>query len=955
MNKLLDLLTSAGQSLDLDVDLDILESLAALHDAWTRYRSEELGFSISSVSEFIEILRTDAELFATLDNLDLDATGLKAKADSVAEHLGRIPEPLKKILLPLDHFSTDGSPPDSGEIEWELLDRGFDGTGGSSGSYRFEVGGSAQLVFEAGDSWPRESDQLPAGLLRIEIAGGVTGDAGAKIPFKAASLSAEANAVGNAQLHYFLNPRRSDQLYAAAIASGLRELCNPFSLVSVWDNMATNRLAGTIVRLDGESSIGIRVGVSEALSLGQDIGGTADITVGVNARIASDYEIHLSRESTIDGGMAGLKLSVSRSRLRQRGAGASLGVELDVSGLASRLREILLEHEGALQNVLAGYREFLTPGTYLKNKLSDDLKDAVDEVVSNDDWKALLKNTISLGLGEPAKSTKKQIKSQVIQLLTERLDGVADATSSTVDRTASKVLGKLELENTELGSEAKRKLTALLARYQRDLDEKVSALAEDKLEKLLAEIEAAGITVTGIENRANKALAGVREAIAKYETLLAKLIDGTAEAARQKIRANFETEHLQSEGRIVEVTATISALNDETQAAYDALLSGDFDNIVELLDVETPGLTIDKDQTALTRLAGYNARQGLTLLLLGFEFRKLSSFDANAQVTVDGSGRVSLLSSGTWKRIHSARAEERELRLVNVFEIAAGALTGNLSLGLSLDHRDENLKRKELVGFVTSLVDADLAPADSLLIAKETLSRWNAENDNNKVKADLSFALSFNHKETLSILCAHDRLNGGIPRVLQFELFERAYSSLLQYGVYQDHELEAVEEFLPRVKGGREKPKLLQRLFDLEDSSKIRSPGSGNPNQGGNNADRTRVTRVKSLYEKCWGFVKFIDALGDAYELDHSRLGLGDRPESEYLKLEKRANRQIKDWLSINTRFYLWIDEDINPTTLALISTVLATGREPGGDSPFGNISLFMQQRSGTRERVRLV
>ncbi|MEM1114679.1 MAG: hypothetical protein AAGI11_22390, partial [Pseudomonadota bacterium] len=883
MNNILDILTAAGRKLDLAEDIEALDALGELTEAWKRYREAANELNAMSAVAFIEGPRDDEELYAAVEDVGIEAERLRALATRLARLLGRIPEPARKLLTPVSYYANGG--PD-GLIDWDILDKSLGGSGGTDTTYSFELGATASLELDAAEDWPGSGDAPGTELVILDFEGSLQGKAGASMPFKAGSVSANTAASAELGLRYFFDPEDDDTLYARAVAKGLRHLSNPFSLDSVWHAMNRGTLAGVIARIKGESSLAVEVGVANGFDLAEDITVDAGLTVGVDVGINADYDITITRETFPGGAMSGIKVAIERTRSTERGISAALGVEVNLEKLVARLRTILERHEGQLKDVLDDYREFLTPGTYIQDKLENELKDAVKRLVDESDHRDILKQAIEVGLGSSSGGTPAALRKDLNALITGRIDSLADPISSRASDAAASALAKLGLENTDIGGKAQEELAELLKEYQKQLEEKVTGLSSGPLNKLIGKLEEAGVAMANNVTKANQALSGVKAAIEQYETMLGKLITATQDAARHKVIAKFEMEDRREQGALVEATAVIDQLTPATEDAYDALVTGRFEKVMALLERSPPGLTFDEDSTFLTRFRKASKKFGYQLVIVGFEFSSIAMFDSEARVTVDGAGRVSAISKGTWIRITETDAEKRRLVFFNVLDIAAGLARGELEIGLTLDHQDAKLTQGDVTGFVESLAEAGLLPTTTINLAQNTLRRWATETGSERVKGDISLSLMLDDKESRRIFRQVDRQGGGLSEETSFKLFSLAYNNLIESAEFPEDLLEEIEDRMPRRRSD-ENISLLRRFFELNSSSDIASLNRSPRNMSSaQRAFHRKIIDARALYELCNGYVQFLDTIGDAYEL-HQLPGLSpEELEDRYDQLQ---------------------------------------------------------------------
>ena len=442
MADLTDILRLEDKVLEFARDIEVLGSLEIVVDTFREKRSEIVGLGVSDIFDFITSIEEDQDFFNALSGLGLDAANLKGLVTTVSSALGKIPEEKRKLLQALSDFDEQMAGKNPGLVDWTILDVGKSGQ--AAAAYSFNVGAESTLAFEAGDTWPRPDTDMPDPLLRLGIAGALTASGDATVPLNAGPVKVDTTNTASAALDYFFDPEQVDELYAAAVGKRLGDLCNPFSLDSLWRNVASSDLRGVIAHIDGSTSLKIDVSIAEGFSIAGELAqATVGLTVGARIKRAGAYDLIIRTLPSAGVSNQSIEVSLLRNSLLERGRSLSLGIDVDLTGLAKRLREILKRHYGSFKDVLDEYEQYLMPGTYLRDELNTQLVNRVDAIVSDSDVQDILKEAFRGGLGLDKKPRLPALKGLIKEQITDRLDELGEVITSRADEVASEVASEI--------------------------------------------------------------------------------------------------------------------------------------------------------------------------------------------------------------------------------------------------------------------------------------------------------------------------------------------------------------------------------------------------------------------------------------------------------------------------------------------------------------------------------
>lgn len=965
MERFIDMVRSGGAFPDLPGNLAVIRDLAEVRDAWQAQRQLAAQFGVDSAVAFLAAIQSNQELFDALAGQGVDSAALREQAVRVAGLLGDIPQPGQTLLQPLSDFGPHA--PGAGLVSWKVLDVGSRESEADDISYTFDLGSQATLEFEAGDTWPGSAGQEgdnPGGsqpaLLRLGARGSLQGTGDASLPLNVGGLGSSTANSASSSFDYYFDAAGGHTIYAHAVARRLGDLCNPFSLASLWHGLQHSDLHGVVASVQGSAELQLEVTVAEGFTIGSELAAaSAQLTVGVKVRRAGEYRLVARRLVGADGEADMIEASIVRMRSATLGHSAALAVEVDLEGLAGRLRRILHRHQGELESVLSRYEAFLTPGTYVKEELQSQLDQAVEDLVADSDTREALKEAFAQTLESRTKPTLSKLRKLLAQTITDTMDSGGELISGNAQHQASglarRISGVLGLEARDVASALVGPLQSLVVAMQEGLQEQVSALGEPKLVKLADLLQRAGSEVSGMAASAQLALQGLREVIGRYERLLQQLIDTTSDAVRTRVSARLEYESTATRGHEIEACIRISRLSEATSAAFDTLVAGDLTGTVELLRRGVPGISFDLQRTALSRFASVKRRLGFEMVFLGIEFGAGSVFDAGARVTSNGAGKVEVRSRGSWQKYKSTPREAREIRFVDAFELTAAQQTGRLAINLAISHRDESLKRGEVVTFLKSFEAARLLPTGTAARAGEVFDAWSMPAEQDVVKADINLAASLDHKGALRLLRLSERVAGDLTDAARLAVFTIAQRELCESGAFKlDDVAEAADAVRAQTRMDESKSRI-KVLFDYSDRLHEKTVGDTNLSPTFHQARIDNLTHAHQIHRLCMALVRFTDLMGDIYQAQPALEGEQGWTESDYVQAQQQLDKLLRRWLKIKRKWLFWIGEEAHPRTVAFVGALIAMADVGQGGEDRPALSLTLVRRDARSDEVTLV
>ena len=987
MESFKDLLKLQGNELDIGEDIEVLEALGAIRENWDTLRQSITTAEVEGVKTFIEALIKGPKggpLVKALNALELRGDELREHLAKLGDAFQRIDKKYLELLKPVSGFDESATEKDVGLFTWDLI--GAKKAGGSAAAvkkptYAFELGAKAKLEFEAGDAWPGPETQIVDPLLRIGIEGSFEFGAKARVPFSAGSLGLGAEASRAASLDYYFDARADDALFAQSVVKRLDRLPNPLSLASVWEAFGEHDVVGAVLETEGKSAFSVDVSLADAFAFKHDVKTAVGLNFQAKVRRESTFMLRLRKiVDTSDGSMS-LEVTLERLQSANRERKVELGIEADLSSLGKRLGVILEEHEGRLQEVLDEYGDYLEPGTFLRDKAAKSLREVVNGFTRDPALKAALGDVAehALGLGDGAAGDRlvKLLEDEIV----EALDGVDGAITGELDQVAAKLgaalTDKLGFVPT-LEATVVAKARDAIARVRSDLDERVTSLTGPKLDQLLAKVTEAGVAAASAGKKADRALAGVREVIGRYEKAIATLKARVEDAARMKIAAKITAEKSRRREREIDAKLVFSRPSPIAQRIYGDIVRGDFDTIVRLLREPESDVSVEPG-TTLAELKSTTRRVGYTAVLLGFELGAVNVFDSKTEVVMSG-GKVSVVSEGTAKSIKNKPREDREVSFVDAFELTAAQETRELSIGLEISHEDERLKRKEIERVIGGFEAAALLPIGTTQRAVDTFNGWIGPGEKKRIPADIKFSLRLDAKRLERLLRLDRREGAALSSAVQSEIFGVVVNELIQ-STFQDadHVTSCAQAVHAALGGSEPMPVPADVLFKY--TSKVHD-------QLKNTSDQRRKNHLAAaagLHARCMTLVDAFDTMGDIYTAV-PRVG-GDEEESEgtgetakeaprarrrrkrrerkrerqlqvlddgsswdagrYEAAQRILNEKLEDWLKAG-----WSDA-VRPRTIAFVGTLIALAKLDG-ETDSGLLTLALTRRQGDNETVIL-
>jgi hypothetical protein len=948
-----DLLKSQGKRIEIADDIEALNALVTIREHWEQLRSAVGAQDIDGVITFIETLiknPDDGPLVDALDALGLPGEKLRDTLTKLGDTFQRIDRKYLTLLKPVVTFDEDAEHKDIGLLEWPLI--GLKKTGASEGAankptYAFDLGASAKLELEAGDTWPGTETQVADPLLRIGIGGSFEFGAKARIPFSAGALGIGAEASREAFLDYYFDARADDEgLFAPAVVRRLDSLPNPLSLDSVWKAFESSDIVGAVLETEGKSAFSVDVSLADAFAFKHDIKMNVGLTFKANVRRRSTFMLRLRKIANASDGSFSVEATLERLQAKARARATEFGVDVDLSSLGKRLAKILEEHEGKLHELLEEYGDYLEPGTYLRQEALKSLRTKfIKDFTKDADLQAALEDVAEHALGFDSGAADGGLEKLVEDKIVELLDGADGAITGEIDEVANK-LGAAFVEKLgfapSLLSTVVDKVRSLVEGIRDDLEERVTALSAAKLDALIKKADAAGATIAAAGNKADKALSGVRDVIGKYEKTVAMLKARVSDAAQMKITAKISAEKSSRQERAVDAKVIFLRPSESAQKIYGDIVRGDFDALVALMRAPSSDAAVVESETTLSELKTTTRRLGFAAVLVGFKLGGASIFDTKSEVVIEG-GRVSVITQGEFTNRRTKPHEEREVSFVDAYELSAAEETREFDIALEISHEDEKLKRREVEKVIRGFESAALLPIGTTDRAIDTFNRWIGPGEKKRIPADIKFALRLGAKHLERVMCLDRRDGTSLSPATQREIFDKVIDELVQSGCHEADHVSRVAKAVHEARGrGEPMPPPKELLFNYTPKLHTQLEGAVS-----NQHTKMRLGGAGDLHTRCMSLVNALDTMGDIYTAV-PKIGDGEGWDvQQYEAAQQALNENLKNWLKAG-----WRDE-VRPRTIAFVGTLIALAKmDDEADSGF--LTLTMTKRGEDPETVVL-
>jgi hypothetical protein len=879
----------------------------------------------------------DPQVVAAFQTLGLaDArTKVAALLKKVTALGQKIPAWVKTLIRPLDSFDDK----DPGALSWVPvavdkkvpLDEPF--SLGIKGG--FSLGCTASTTTDVfGDASRR--------LMKLAVHGDVSAEGGATIPYSLGTIKAGVSAGLALDLAYYYDFGGSKQLYVAALAEKIVELPLPFDYGSAWAAVQKPGFAGLDYVFAANAGANLDVGLAYLVEAGGDLKIELGGKIAVAASYARGYRLSLSPAS--HNGAPALAISLKRTRLSALTIGASLEVTIDAPRLRAKVQDIVKTKLALWDKAREDIQAILSPGTYLQTKLTAQLNSALGKLITNDDLRKALGNDLGILLGKEASDT------DVIGWLADAIKGAIDRYSAKfAQRAQGAADGVVDGVMNDLGKfipdtardAVKAEIAKLVGSVQGGFDDAVQKLLDSfagdgkAFQKKLKE---AGAEVQGAVDSLDKAFAGVRSLLEKYNAAIHDIAEKAQAAVAKKISLSISYQNK----RTNELTLKIDGVfTDPAKASelFKLITGGDLKAVRDQL------FGVDYDGFELNPASSFEEHDRLAesltfeVVALGFGATYSGTLTADAKAIVDAAGNVQIDSAAAFNDRFVSGSVDRTVGFGNVLTVAATrsiagtqGISRTMKLGVSVGYGDKKYSQAKLDGFLDDLVSPQhlLISQAEAADARMALTTLIAGAATGTAKAEISAELWMDGKVAETVMLLGDGMRDGTGALTlagRRRVFEAGLAGLVSAGT-ESNEGEA-KETTKKLKSaaddvineerrqGTYQGHVPDALVDkyllfgrktVEEIDKFYNSISHNPPDG--------VKRYIRTYYRLDDLADMIAGLGKAYLA--SPTGPGAWLPARYLAAQTAIAIDSQRWLSTNAPLFS-AGKSVAPIVLALM------------------------------------
>lgn len=857
--------------------------------------------------------------------------------DEARDSIAALPADFRLLLNRYDSFqeSADsgagsvGDPRvgnDKGLVKLPLVtvDEGASGTSGKL-DFALTVEAGAALEAEAGALWPYSDGIDRPALLRLAARAHIAASGKASLPFKFGTVSASGSAAADALCEWYVRPDATDRPFAQVLVATLPHLPNPFDLDSVWKAVTLNGFEGLVLSFDGETEAGVSVAVSRGADLPGILAAKVHVGVDVAVRRAATYNLSILADGPPGDTARTLTATLSHDRSAMDRWAAGVGLTVDAAPLIAKLHKQLVDATGTWGEALDTIKPFLNPGRYIQEQLDKELAGLVEGVIGNpaiaDAITADLK--LAIGSGDGDGSAIEQLLSRK---LTDAIGTVRETLTGKTDTLAAKAVEELIRQLPAFAQAQARSIiepgiAGLIGKLQSRLDGLVGELFAKKPKLLAKELKAVGITIDGLADRADTALAGVRTLIDRFDGLLHDLVDATAIAAKTKISAEFSIEVKREHRTSIDMVGTFSANTPATRDLYRAMVMGRMRPVQRLFNPAhaVPGFTLDPARSAISRYAATTSSIGYVLVLFGLEMSLKEIIKGEAEVTPFPNGDVAVVASGKFMRQGRQGDEFRSYGFVSSYQLMiagdrarSGDDRRSIDLVVGLDHRDRKLKREEVAAFIGGLSTAGMIGPERTAAALTLFDSWVALHDGNRntIGGDMTVRLTIDGAGVARLLDHGRAVREGGEAALA--LFRTAIDVQIAAGLWKSFDRH-FDEFRRAVFRNSPPHAVDDPVAFLFKHRRFDAPGQVEAAEF--------VARANALLDLAGWMHDIFSAIPFS-----PRQPRGQWDEDGYRSAERELARQGRKWVNLNSAFFNF-SPGIGARTIAFLTALCCIAR----------------------------
>ncbi|UAB78910.1 hypothetical protein INR77_04205 [Erythrobacter sp. SCSIO 43205] len=737
MSDLQGILSKAEKIVDLTQLRDALEQFEAMKARWADIRDElEQLQQPMTYEEWARKVFEGVESSQVADVLG--NVGLEDVHSKLSGWLGQVEQEerdtLYLLLRPINGEFPDGN--DTLQLPLFALDESV--SNGPDSPWSLSLKANSSLEVEAVSNWPYESEEIDQDLLTLRLSLDGSADAKAKLPAQFASISAGASTEQSFKLACYYDYSSFHLPFVAATAGALDDLINPFEFNSVWSHLssANSRAFGATFDYEGSVQIGIELAIATVFEdAALDAAPTLKLEASVKRPVSASLSLRRGRPIA-DGHSVLFTLSRKKSTVRR--FAATGGLTIDLSKSASKLHAVLTQRLDKWEKGFEEIKPYLSPGTFLRDQLSDEVKNVIGELVGDQSLAKALESDASIALGLKA-GEKSEVSKWLGTLLTDKIDSFAgdylSGREEAVSNILDQVLNELPVVSI-LGEDANAKLEdavkGLLDKVLNKLRGKVRSIYNDAKDDAQALVEL-GDELGRIGASTNDAVAsldnltkGVSEVIEshfkRFRALVAKLEDAT----KTTLTAEIDIEDVLESGVNFEFAGEFTKRTAEAAALYHSLMAGGYQEVERQIfaGARVDGFSLDGARTKLGRFTRREREWGFKVSFAGVSIGGRETLKASVETVTFADGRLELDAQGLASRTLTKRGDKRSFNFLSDVSLLHARKTAQRDaqrlfeemLSFQMIYDEDHLERDEVTAFLHDLSRTPFLPTDDASI-----------------------------------------------------------------------------------------------------------------------------------------------------------------------------------------------------------------------------------------------
>lgn len=943
------LVTISNDLVELLSGIDFLNAINSLAAGWA-------GLGIDNASSLEALLANGTARLRQPDvGAAADAAGLGSAYATVITVVDRFNElasgdagqAILRLLSRVDRFSEDiagagGSDP--GLVRLPLFSVA---TQGGSAPLSFNVSAKAAIAFEAGDVWPYRSDFASdpglAGLVRIAVDGEAEAGAGATLPLRYGNIDLGADAKSAAGIAWYVTPTGPSQIFADAVVSAVPRLPLPTRFDALWNAFQTSNLKGAILAIDGEIAMAAEVSLATSGVIAGVGGIGGAVTIKAQIKRASKFQLSARAIGKPGGGVPRpIVITVTSAKSRQSTLGIDFSVTLDATDLREKtagiVKNVIKEWDSRLKPI----EKYLSPGTFLRDELTDLLDSGVDAITGNTGLKAALKTEARRGLGiEPGDADLESwLRDTIIDAVSTEAEKVHAGGIAAIDAVVSRIpvagvsAAGAALLKTEIGK--------LLKAFDSGLKTAVGKIVAGPGAGLKAMLTKIGIKIDGVVDTIDEQLAAVRALLKRFDDLLGKIAAATEKAANFRLQISLATETVTRQWSEFMFCATFSQNTPETRKLFDHLVAGHIDRVAELLrgGNNVPGVVIDETKSFALRGKAWKNSTSIGVFVLGFEIGSQQILTAKAVVRTTTDGIVVTGEAGAEqidKRLDGTQIVKFTSPYVLAVATGSDPLEPVMGLNLDINRFKDELTEAQVSDFLWGLVAFGLMPASVQDKARDLWRRWQPiGGGNSKLPGRIELGFALDSQAVARLYRRSQRVNRNLPQSVRLDIARHCLAALQTVGVVTqkdlDRGLKIARSLVSGEPGQAAEAEQLLYVASYQGIWNAPKPGESGidlgafekivENFGGQRLDGSRSKG------KLVPLLDALEAMGDLALA--SPLSPDNWREDDYLKATRRVSDGLATWLGGNFNL-LKLDDEVRPQLIAFMLLVRSLAQLPVG------------------------